>query len=141
MMSISNFTAEHAKDAEEKINALTRSIIGAAMEVHRILGPGLLESTYEQCLLYELAERGIRFEHQKPLPVIYKKNKLDCGYRLDVIVEGEVIVEVKAVASLSAIFQAQLMTYLKLSGCKVGLLINFNVELLKDGVCRMVNNL
>ncbi|HEC36572.1 MAG TPA: GxxExxY protein, partial [Anaerolineae bacterium] len=112
----------------------------AAIEVHRALGPGLLESAYEACLTFELAQRGLQVERQRPLPVVYQEVKLDCGYRLDLLVEEAVIVEVKAVDRLMPIHQAQLLSYLKLSGCKVGLLINFNVKVLKDGIRRMVND-
>jgi GxxExxY protein len=125
---------------KEKLNQITESIIGAAIEVHRALGPGLLESAYEACLVFELAQRGLKVEQQKPLPVVYREVKLDCSYRLDLLVEGEVIVEVKAIDRLAPIHQAQLLSYLKLSGCRVGLLINFNVKVLKDGIRRMVNN-
>jgi len=124
----------------EAINQLTEAIIGAAIEVHRNLGPGLLESTYEACLGFELAERGLNVEAQKPLPVIYKDVHLDAGYRLDLLVEDRVIVEIKAVDNLAPIHQAQLLSYLKLSGCKVGLLINFNVQLLKNGIKRVINS-
>jgi GxxExxY protein len=138
------FTAENAESAEmterENLNRITESIIGAAIEVHRALGPGLLESAYEACLAFELAQRGLQVEQQKPLPVLYREVKLDCGYRLDLLVEEAVIVEVKAVDRLMPIHQAQLLSYLKLSGCKVGLLINFNVKVLKDGIRRVVNN-
>jgi GxxExxY protein len=124
----------------ELLNQITGSIIGAAIEVHRTLGPGLLESAYEACLVYELAERELEVEQQKPLPLVYKEVTLDCGYRLDLLVENTVIVEIKAVDRLQPIHQAQLLSYLKLSGCEVGLLINFNVKMLKQGICRMVNN-
>jgi len=124
----------------ENLNRITESIIGAAIEVHRALGPGLLESAYEACLAFEPAQRGLQVEQQKPLPVLYREVKLDCGYRLDLLVEEAVIVEVKAVDRLMPIHQAQLLSYLKLSGCKVGLLINFNVKVLKDGIRRVVNN-
>jgi GxxExxY protein len=138
------FTAENAESAEmtkkERLNWITESIIGAAIEVHRDLGPGLLESAYETCLAFELVERGLKVEQQKPLPVVYREVKLDCGYRLDLLVEEAVIVEVKAVDRLAPIHQAQLLSYLRLSGCKVGLLINFNVKVLKDGIRRVVND-
>ena len=138
------FTAENAESAEmierENLNRITESIIGAAIEVHRALGPGLLESAYEACLTFELAQRGLKVEQQKPLPVVYREVKLDCGYRLDLLVEEAVIVEVKAVDRLMPIHQAQLLSYLKLSGCKVGLVINFNVKVLKDGIRRLVND-
>lgn len=120
------------------INAITEQIIGAAIEVHRELGPGLLESAYEACLVYELAQRGLKVERQKALPVRYKDVNLDAGYRLDLLVEDCVIVELKAVAELAPIHDAIMLTYLKLSGITLGLLINFNVRLLKDGVRRLV---
>ncbi len=119
-------------------NQLTHEIIGAAIEVHRVLGPGLLESTSEECLAHELTLRNIKFERQKPLPVVYKEVKLDCGYRLDFLVEGRVVLELKAVESLAPIHEAIVLTYLRLSGCKIGLLINFHVELLKNGIRRFV---
>jgi len=117
----------------------TGEIIGAAIEVHRELGPGLLESSYEICLARELELRGISFEFEKPLPLEYKGVRLDCGYRLDLLVSGTVIVEVKSVATLAPIHEAQLLTYLKLTGVKVGLLINFNVVVLKSGLKRLVH--
>lgn len=117
---------------------LTGKIIGAAIEVHRHLGPGLLESAYQICLGRELELRGIRFEREKSLPIEYKSERLDCGYRLDFIVEQKVIVELKSVDNLLPIHDAQVLTYLKLTGCKVGLLINFNVPVLKDGIHRLV---
>jgi GxxExxY protein len=120
---------------------ITEAIIGAAIEVHRSIGPGLLESAYEQCLCHELHLRRISFERQKPLPVIYKGSQLDCGYRLDLVVMGLVVVEIKAVDHLEPIHEAQLLTYLRLGGWKVGLLINFNVELLRQGIKRRVLNL
>jgi GxxExxY protein len=118
---------------------LTRNIIGAAIEVHRELGPGLLESTYEVCLCREPELRGLTFEFQKPFPLQYKGVKLDCGYRLDLLVAGVVIIEIKAVEALAPIHEAQLLTYLKLTGVKIGLLINFNVAVLKAGIRRLVN--
>lgn len=126
---------------QEIYNQVTEKIIGAAIQVHRALGPGLLESAYESCLAFELAEQGLKVDQQKPLPVVYREVKLDCGYRLDLLVEDKVIVEVKAVDRLGPIHQAQLLSYLKLSGCKVGLLINFNVKMLKQGIWRIVNGL
>jgi GxxExxY protein len=116
-------------------------IIGAAMAVHRALGPGLLESTYEVCLAHELAQRGLDFERQKDLPVHYDGISLDCGYRIDLLVDDSIIVELKAVEKLLPIHEAQLLSYLKLSGYKIGLLINFNVEVLKTGIKRRVLNL
>ena len=124
-----------------RINEITENVIAAAIDVHRELGPGLLESTYEACLVFELAERGLRVERQKALPVAYKGVRVDCGYRIDLLVEGQVIVELKAVAALDPIHEAQVLSYLKLSGCHVGLLINFNVKLLKEGLRRLVNGL
>jgi GxxExxY protein len=122
----------------EKLNRITEAIIGAAIQVHKTLGPGLLESAYEACLAYELVQRGLKIERQKPLPVIYQSVNLDCGYRLDLLVEDSVIVELKSVDHLEPIHDAQLLTYLKLSGIKVGLLINFNVMQLKLGIHRLV---
>jgi GxxExxY protein len=124
---------------EEDYNQTTEKIIGAAIAVHRQLGPGLLESTYEACLAYELNERGLTVERQKDLPVVYKSVRLDCGYRIDLLVNGVIVVELKAVDEMLPIHEAQLLSYLKLSGCKVGLLINFNVMLLKNGVNRIIN--
>jgi GxxExxY protein len=123
----------------ERLNAITEKIIGAAIQVHRVLGPGLLESAYEACLAFELAKRGLKVEQQKPLPLIYERVKLDCGYRIDLLVEGSVVVEIKSVDALAPIHEAQVMSYLKLSGCKLALLINFNVGMLKDGIRRFVN--
>lgn len=124
----------------EELNQITDKIIGAAIKVHRALGVGLLESAYEACLAFELAEAGFSIERQKPLPLVYRDVKLDCGYRLDLLVDGKVIVEVKTVDKFAPIHQAQLLSYLKLSGCKVGLLINFYVMVLKNGIRRMVND-
>jgi len=121
-----------------KENEITEIIIGAAIEVHRNLGPGLLESAYETCLARELELRGIPFQRQKELPLEYKGVYCDVGYKFDLLVAGKVIVEVKSVENLTPVFEAQLLTYLKLSGCKVGLLINFNVTILKNGIKRMV---
>lgn len=115
-------------------NAITGAIIGAAMEVHNLLGPGLLESAYEECLAREFELRGIHYDRQKAVPVIYKDVKLDCGYRIDLVVEGQVVVELKAVESLAKIHEAIVLTYLRLSDCRIGLLINFNVLTLKEGI-------
>ena len=120
---------------------LSKEIIGAAIEVHRRLGPGLLKSAYEECLCRELAIRGLSFERKKPLAQSYKGVNLDCGYRLDVVVEGLVILELKAAEKIEPIHEAQLLTYLKLSELKLGILINFNVPLLKHGIKRIVNSL
>ncbi|MFT4553480.1 MAG: GxxExxY protein [Chlamydiales bacterium] len=122
---------------EEEIDHLTSDIIGAAIEVHRHLGPGLLESTYAACLSYELRLRGLKVEQQKSMPIIYKDVMLECGYRLDLIVENQVIVEIKSVKELAPVHEAQLLSYLKLRGGGRGLLINFNVKLLKNGIRRM----
>jgi GxxExxY protein len=123
------------------MNELTEKVIGAAIEVHRLLGPGLLESAYEGCLAHQLSLDNISFERQVPLPIIYKSLQLDCGYRLDFLVEKTVVLELKAVDSLQPIHEAQLLTYLKLGGWPIGLLINFNVPVLKKGIKRMVHNL
>jgi GxxExxY protein len=123
----------------ERLNGITEEIIGAAIQVHRVLGPGLLESAYEACLAFELGRRGLNVEQQKPLPLIYETVKLECGYRIDLLVEGLVVVEIKSVDALAPIHEAQVMSYLKLSGCKLALLINFNVRVLKDGIRRFVN--
>jgi len=120
------------------LNRITEQAIGAAIEVHKSLGPGLLESAYEECLCPELTLRGIQFQRQRPLPIEYKGMRLDCGYRIDLQVEGEVVLEIKAVETIEPIHEAQLLTYLKLRGWKVGLLLNFNVPVLKDGICRRI---
>jgi GxxExxY protein len=117
---------------------LTHEIIGAAIAVHKELGPGLLEAVYEECLCHELQLRGVQLDRQKPIPVVYKGSKLDCGYRADIVVCGRVIVEVKAIAAIAPIHDAVMLTYLRLSGCKIGLLINFHSPVLKDGIRRYV---
>ena len=122
----------------EDINTSTGEVIGAAIEVHKALGPGLLESAYEKCLCRELELRNKPFVRQKAIPIAYKGIELDCGYRADLIVENSIIVELKACDGLHPIHQAQLLTYLKLTGIRVGLIINFNVPVLKDGIKRMV---
>ena len=127
-------------EVDRSINEITESVIGAAIAVHRELGPGLLESAYEACLGYELNEKKLKVERQKSVPLIYRGVRLDCGYRLDFLVEDKVVVEVKAVDKLEPIHEAQLISYLKLSGCKVGLLINFKVNTLKHGIRRFVND-
>lgn len=124
---------------KEDIDRITKSVIGAAIQVHRALGPGLLESAYEACLAYDLMELGYLVEKQKPVPLTYKTMTLDCAYRLDLLVENQVIVEVKSIDQIMPIHQAQILSYLKLSGCKIGLLINFNVKLLKNGIQRIIN--
>jgi len=122
------------------INELTERVIGACIEIHKTIGPGLVESAYEECLCHELRLAGLGFERQRPLPVSYKGVHLDCGYRIDLIVEGKLIVELKTVQELLPIHEAQLLTYLKLSGLAVGLLINFNVPALRRGIKRIVNH-
>jgi len=122
------------------LNELTHAIIGAAIKVHKGLGPGLLESAYEACLAYELEKLGLRVERQKPVPLIYESVHLDCGFRADLLVEGLVIVEVKAREALHPIDEAQLLSHLRLLDLRVGLLINFHVLVLKDGIKRMVNS-
>jgi GxxExxY protein len=126
--------------ASDELNHLSSRVIGACIEVHRSLGPGLLESAYRQCLCHELSLMGLGFECEKSLPLVYKEVKLDCGYRLDLIVEQQIIVELKTVDALLPIHQAQLLTYLKLTGLHLGLLVNFNVPVLKHGVKRIVHN-
>ena len=123
-------------DPKEPINQLTEQIIGAAIEVHRHLGPGLLESAYETCLIYELEKLGLRVERQKPLPIVYKDIYLDQGYRIDLLVEGQVIVELKAVDDITDVHKAQALSYLKFSNSKIALLINFNVKKLVLGLNR-----
>jgi GxxExxY protein len=124
----------------DTLNRITDIIIGAAIEVHRALGPGLLESAYESCMVFEIVDRHcLKVEQQKPLQVIYRGVSLDCGYRLDLLVSDLVIVELKTVDKILPIHEAQMLSYLKLSSCKVGLLINFNVKVLKDGIKRVVN--
>lgn len=122
-------------------NALSKVIIGAAIQVHRELGPGLLESAYEECLAYELGLEHVPFERQKPIPVLYKGIHLDCGFRADMLVGGLVIVELKAVEELMPIHDAQVLTYLKLTRCKLGLLLNFNALRMRNGIRRLVLNL
>ena len=121
-----------------EFDELSNQVIGCALEVHRNLGPGLLESTYEQCLAYEMKTAGMAFKLQHALPVEYKNIKLDCGYRIDMLVDNSIIIELKSVDKILPIHQAQLLTYMKLAGISIGLLINFNVKYLKDGIKRMV---
>lgn len=121
-----------------QLNALSHQVIGCAMKVHTALGPGLLESAYEECLAYEFGQSGLRFERQKPMPLVYEEVNLECGYRVDLLVESQLVIEVKAVASLVDIHTAQVLTYLRLSGCKLGLLINFHVAHLRDGIKRLI---
>jgi GxxExxY protein len=122
-----------------EINSITSHVIGAAIEVHRCLGPGLFESVYLKCLLEEMKATGRTLETERPVPVIYKGVKLDCGFRLDLIVDDTVIVEVKSLTQVAPVHRAQMLTYLVLTGCQAGLLINFNVPVLKDGVTRVLN--
>ncbi len=122
----------------KELNDISYKIIGAAYEVHKHLGPGLLESTYEVCFASELNEAGLKVDIQKPLPVVYKNIKLDAGYRIDLLVENEIIIELKSVDEIAPIHEAQLLTYMKLSGKRLGLLINFNVKDLKKGIKRMI---
>ena len=121
-----------------KFDELSNRVIGCAIEVHRALGPGLLESTYEQCLAHELKITAIPFKLQWPVPVVYKEIHLDCGYRLDILVDDTLIVDLKSVEQVTGIHEAQLLTYMKLAGIKTGLLINFNVQWLRDGIKRFV---
>ena len=123
------------------INKLSSKIIGAAIEVHKTLGPGLLESAYEKCLCHELKLRGLSFDNQKPLPVVYKGVDIDCGYRMDLVVEDSIILELKSCDTIEPIHKAQLLTYLKLTGLNLGLLFNFNVTIMRDGITRIANNL
>jgi len=120
-------------------NDLATEVIGSAIAVHKILGPGLLESAYKECLFYELISKGLFVEKEMPLPLIYKEIRMNCGYRLDLLVEKKIIVEIKAVEALNDVHLAQVLTYLKVSGCKLGLLINFNVLKVKDGVRRIIH--
>ena len=119
---------------------ITEQILGSAIAVHRALGPGLLESAYEACLAFELLERRLRVERQVSLPVVYRGVRIDCGYRLDLVVEAMVVVEIKAVERILAVHEAQILTYLKLSGLSIGLLLNFNVPMMKDGIRRFVQD-
>ena len=124
-----------------RVNQITKEIIGAAIGVHDELGPGMLESAYEACMVYELTSTGLRVERQKVLPIVYKGTKIDCGYRMDLLVEDAVVVELKSVERIEKVHCKQLLSYLRLSGLSVGLLINFNVEYLRMGIKRIVNNL
>jgi GxxExxY protein len=121
-------------------NELSNKVIGCALDVHTALGPGLLESVYRECLFYKLRKESIFVEKEKPLPVIYEDVKLDCGFRIDLLVENKLIVEIKSVKAFDNIHLAQILTYLRLGKCKLGLLINFNAKLLKDGIKRVVND-
>lgn len=120
-------------------NQLTGTIIEKAIVVHKALGPGLLESAYKECLAYELVQSGIFIERERPLPLVYKEVKLDCGYRADIVVEKQIVIETKSVDALNDLHLAQVLTYLRLANCRLGLLINFNVLFLKDGIKRVIN--
>ena len=126
-------------DEKERLNSLSNCVIGAALRVHNELGPGMLESAYEACLMYELIDQGLNVERQKPVPVVYRGRRLDCGYRIDLLVEDALIVEVKAIERLEKVHSAQLRSHLRFSERKLGLLINFNVKSLRDGLKRIVN--
>jgi len=121
-----------------KINEITQKIIGCAIEVHRNLGPGLLESAYEECMAYELGKAGLKTKRQVPTPVVYKDVKLDCGYRIDMLIENLVVIEIKVVDEINPVHEAQILTYLKFSKMNIGLLINFNVTALKNGIRRFI---
>jgi GxxExxY protein len=130
----------HHRDTEtQRLNQITEQIIGCAIEIHRALGPGLLESAYEECLCYELSQKELKFKRQVALPVVYKEVKLDCGYKLDIVVEDLVIIEIKAVQNLLPVHEAQLLSYLKSGNKPVGLLINFHISVLKNGLKRLRN--
>lgn len=122
-------------------NELSKIVFNCALKVHQNLGPGLLESAYEECLFYELMKTGLDIQKQKALPLVYEEVKLDIGYRIDIIIENKLILEIKSVEALNDIYFAQLLNYLKLTNCKLGMLINFNVLLIKNGIKRVVNNL
>lgn len=126
---------------DKHLNQITERIIGSAIEVHRNLGPGLLESAYEACLYFELLEAGLEVERQKSIPLVYKKVTLECGYRVDLFIEHAVVVELKVIDKVEPVHKAQLLSYLRLMDCRLGLLINFNVKLLKNGIYRIVNKL
>ena len=120
-------------------NKLTEQIIGCSIKVHRSLGPGLLESAYQECLFFELKKAGLFVEKEKPLPLVYEEVKLDCGYRIDLLVEKQIVIEIKSIEALNDVHTAQVLTYLKLSSCRIGLLINFNVTQLTNGIKRLYN--
>src|SRR3977135_2947510 len=137
-MKILTTEAQRHSENEEGKDPRTSPIIGAAIEVHRHLGPGLLESAYEECLCYEIDQSGLSFRRQVALPIVYKAVRLDCGYRMDIVVQDQVIVELKTVERFRPIHEAQMLTYLKLSGIRIGLLLNFNTSFFKDGIRRML---
>lgn len=122
------------------IEEVTTKVIGCAIQVHAALGPGLLESTYKECLFYQLSKSGLYVEKEKPMPLVYEQVRLECGYRLDMLVENKLVIELKAIESLSDVHLAQILTYLKLGNYRLGLLINFNVSLLKNGLRRVINS-
>jgi len=138
MRGILTTESQRHRESENLKDPRTAPIVGAAIEVHRVLGPGLLESAYEECLCHEFHVRGLKFERQVDLPVLYKGLRLDCGYKMDLVVERQIILELKCVERILPVHEAQLLTYLKLSGKQVGLLINFNVPLLTQGIVRRV---
>jgi len=140
MISKSKPESTEVRESTEKLTALTERIIGAAIEVHRHTGPGLMESAYEECLCYELCQQGFSLERQVHLPITYKGVKLDCGYKMDLVVEDSVVLELKTVDKLLPIHTAQLLTYLKLSGKRVGLLLNFHAPILTKGIKRLIND-
>lgn len=119
-------------------NSITNTIIGLAIDVHRSLGPGLLESAYKECLFYKLTKEGLKVEKEKAMPLIYENVRLDCGYRIDLLVENKVVVEIKSIENINEVHIAQTLTYMKLGSYRLGLLINFNVYLLKDGIKRLI---
>jgi len=122
-------------------NEISKVIVNSALKIHKSLGPGLLESAYKECLFYEILKQGLVVKKEKALPLVFEEVKLECGYRVDIIVENKVIIEIKSVEALNDVHFAQTLTYLKLSKCKLGLLINFNVSFIRDGIRRIVNNL
>jgi len=126
------------ESTERELNTMTEAIIGSAIEVHRVLGPGLLESAYEECLCWELVDRNIPFEKQRPLPLTYKGRKLEVGYRVDLLVADAIVVEIKSCRRIEPIHEAQLLTYMKIGGWKLGLILNFNVPLLREGIRRRI---
>ncbi len=133
---------ESTKDTEKSVmteNEIANKVIGIAIDVHKALGPGLLESAYKECLYYKIAQSGLHVEKEKPMPLIFENVKLDCSYRIDLLVENKLVIELKAVDALNDVHLAQILTYLKLGGFKLGLLINFNVSLLKNGIKRVIN--
>ena len=134
------FNAEGAEVARSTLNELSHEVIAAAIKVHSKLGPGLLESAYQSCFIFELRNRGLRAEAEVGLPVVYEGHKVDLGYRIDVLIEGVLVVELKALEAIHPVHKAQLLSQVRLSGRKLGLLINFNVEHLRDGITRVVNN-